>query len=238
MKKNVVRFALLVVMVLGTFAFSAQPSKNALACGDECPACEDTDCPTPTPILGAPVCGFDVTPLQGSAPLTVTVTNTGTVGASIFWDFGDNTLGEIGESVTHTYLGSGDFQLTQRVFNPDGTFCWHAEIIKVAAALATTTATPTPIVPVSTPQPVVPFSWTTTTSGSSCTISDVDDSSIVICGDNNTVTIDNSSIQPTPAPTATIKPLSIWQKIVLPWKTMWRGIVTIIQGWFDLNVAP
>lgn len=61
--------------------------------------------------------------------------------------------------------------------------------------------------------------------------------STTICASgNSTVTVDQSTqIVPTnnvqPA-----KPLTLGQKFWLPWKTFLRGVVTIIEGWFDLNI--
>ncbi len=71
-----------------------------------------------TPIL--PVAGFNVTPQNGTAPLTVHVTDTSTGATSWQYYFGDNTPNATTPNPSHTYPNNGTYVITQTVTNING----------------------------------------------------------------------------------------------------------------------
>ena len=71
-----------------------------------------------TPIL--PIPGFIVIPQNGSAPLTVNVTDTSIGATSWQYSFGDSTPNSTTPSPTHTYTDNGTFVITQTVTNVNG----------------------------------------------------------------------------------------------------------------------
>jgi len=68
----------------------------------------------------APVAGFTGTPPSGTAPLTVTFTDTTTNVPTIWqWNFGDNTTDTV-QNPVHTYLASGTYTVTLTASNAGG----------------------------------------------------------------------------------------------------------------------
>lgn len=214
----------LVAILIAVVVFSALPSSNAQACGEECP---------PPPVGPFPICGFHPVggTYTGEAPFQLTVVNDGSAG-DVIWYWGDNTLQGSGYGASHVYQGPGNYSLTQKITfagQPAGNYCTLTEIVKVLPAQTTATVTPDPTSTATPQSPVAPSNGNVTTSGDSCSITGVDNGSIAICGDNNTVTIDNSTVQPA----QTIVPvthLSFWDKLFLPLTNIWRFFIATIQG--------
>ncbi|HEV3334508.1 MAG TPA: putative Ig domain-containing protein [Bryobacteraceae bacterium] len=69
----------------------------------------------------APVAAITVTPLSGSAPLTVTGDASASTGGNLFysWNFGDHSVG-FGAVVSHTYTQPGTYSITVTVSNDVG----------------------------------------------------------------------------------------------------------------------
>ena len=72
----------------------------------------------PEPII--PTANFSFSPLTGSAPLTVTFTNTSVNGATYSWNFGDNTALSTDIAPTHVYQQSGNYTITLTATNQYG----------------------------------------------------------------------------------------------------------------------
>lgn len=96
---------------------------------------------TPTTTVTAPVAKFTVSPLSGTAPLTVAFSNTttGTV-TSYSWNFGDGTS-STAQSPSHTYSAAGTYYPILTATNSAGSSTFTATTpIQVSG----TTVTPTP----------------------------------------------------------------------------------------------
>lgn len=93
-----------------------------------------------------PVASFNASPLSGVAPLTVTLSNTSTGGAtSYLWDFGDTQTSTVASPPPHTYP-QGTYTITLSASNAGGTTSYNV-VINVSAAIpaapvADFTATP------------------------------------------------------------------------------------------------
>jgi PKD repeat protein len=85
---------------------------------------------------GAPVINFTISPLTGSAPLSVSFNNT-TIGRvdSWLWDFGDGTS-STEKSPKHSYTKAGTYRATLTARGPGGT------VTKAAASTITVSTTP------------------------------------------------------------------------------------------------
>ncbi len=69
----------------------------------------------------APVAGFTGTPLTGTAPRTITFTNTTTgEGLAYIWDFGDESEGSVAKNPVHTYVEAGIYDVVLTATNAAG----------------------------------------------------------------------------------------------------------------------
>ncbi|MFA7199735.1 MAG: PKD domain-containing protein, partial [Methanoculleus sp.] len=97
------------------------------------------------PVL--PVANFSADPTTGTAPLTVTFTDTSTGGPTVWnWSFGDgawhNTTDAAERNPTHTYAAAGNYTVSLTVDNADGTDT-HTETGYITVTGSTPTVTPT-----------------------------------------------------------------------------------------------
>ena len=78
--------------------------------------------PTPVPTPAPPVAVIQASPSTcGDAPFTVTFDGAGSIGATSYeWDFSDGTPIAAAPTVSHTFEGPGDYDVTLRVFGPGG----------------------------------------------------------------------------------------------------------------------
>lgn len=97
----------------------------------------------------APVVSFRGTPLSGTAPLTVSFSNTttGTVNAWL-WDFGDQT-GETAKAPAHTYTQAGTYTVSLTATGPGGS--------RTSTRTAYVTVSPPPTITVT--DPTAQTSW-------------------------------------------------------------------------------
>ena len=226
MKHQFVRVLLAVVLIFGTLGTTfALPSSTALAQGEY------------------PDCGISPAAPKGHVPLlvnfTVTCKTLGT--AAIVWFFFDDQTTGIGSQVQHTYYVPARHAAQVTVINAQGntmTYRLYIDVLYPAfsgTAVPAATPTPVPVVPTPVVTPPVPQGSGVTTSTTSGTIEGNNNVAPVISGDNATITIGQpvpaAAVQPTPIPAP---PLTLDQKFWLPWKTFWRGVVAVIEGWFDL----
>lgn len=181
-----------------------------------------------------PGCKASASAMFGPAPLTVDFSATSpNEGPSFNWGFGDGK-GETGADVTHTFTAEGNYRVRAFVTDVNGFYNTCALLIVKVGPNPNTTPVVAPVLPtpvVETPVAPVP-AGTTSATGS---IDGDNNIAPVINGDNNKVIIKIAE----PAPvveTVEPKPLTFGQKFWLPWKTFWSGVVTILVGWFDLNI--
>lgn len=181
-------------------------------------------------------CAVNIAATSGAVPFETTIEVTGPQGSTLV-TFGDGSPDMLGVLQKHTYYAVSRYTITAIVNGNDGNFYRCHGYVNVTAGLSpTVTAVPPVVVPTTTPAPAVPTGPSTTSASGS--INGDNNVAPVINGDNNKIDIRIEQpapavLQPAPVPAPA---LSFWQKFWLPWKTAWRGIVTIIEGWFDLNV--
>ncbi|HSW76531.1 MAG TPA: PKD domain-containing protein [Candidatus Saccharimonadales bacterium] len=75
---------------------------------------------TPPPPIGVPVAQFTASPTTGTAPLTVSFTNTSTNATSYLWQFGDSQITSSLSNPSnplHTYNLSGQYTVTLTAYN-------------------------------------------------------------------------------------------------------------------------
>lgn len=87
------------------------------------------------------------TPTSGCAPLTVSFTNTGSVGADFIWDFGDGSPIDTIANPTHTYGAAGSYTVTLYAVDSIGICGWSdtATIVITVGAPPTLTSAGTNI---------------------------------------------------------------------------------------------
>jgi len=81
--------------------------------------------------------GIEVVTANPTAQSTTTFNNTGSTGASYFWDFGDGNT-STAENPNHTYAEAGDYIVTQSVITDGG--CSITEVINLTIGVATATS--------------------------------------------------------------------------------------------------
>ena len=91
----------------------------------------------PEPII--PTANFSFSPLTGSAPLSVTFTNTSVNASSYSWNFGDGTAVSTAIAPTHIYQVSGNYTITLTATNTYGS----VSITKVITVDVATNQPPT-----------------------------------------------------------------------------------------------
>ncbi len=80
--------------------------------------------------------GIEVVTANPTAQTTTTFNNTGSSGASYFWDFGDGNT-STAENPNHTYAEAGEYMVTQSVITSGG--CSISEVITITVGIATAT---------------------------------------------------------------------------------------------------
>lgn len=88
----------------------------------------------------APVASFTLDVAAGTAPLTVTITNTSTnlVAPSYLWDFGDGEGSGEADPGTHTYTDAGSYTLSLTIVDVGGTSYAQAQVVVSASPVSVT----------------------------------------------------------------------------------------------------
>ncbi len=102
-----------------TFAYPGTFNVSLVATGSSGDSTTATTTITVDPPL-VPVASFRVNRASGSAPLTVTFTNSSSRAASYLWSFGDNTPLSIEESPEHTFTSPGTYLVTLTAIGEGG----------------------------------------------------------------------------------------------------------------------
>ncbi|WP_440949140.1 carbohydrate-binding protein [Methanosphaerula subterraneus] len=101
---------------------------------------------TPTPTVQPPVADFSVDKINGTAPLTIKITDASVNATTVKYNLGDGTSTGAtapGGVLSYTYTTVGTFTLTQTATNPTGSTNKTVTITVVAAPTTTPTVTPT-----------------------------------------------------------------------------------------------
>ncbi len=192
--------------------------------------------PEPEDPYPYPGCQAGASALFGPAPLTVQFWATSPDEMVAFnWGFGDG-MGETGQKVSHTFVAEGVYRVRAFVTSPRGFYnTCPMLIIEVGPSEEKNTLVTTPKIPV--PQPTVTPPVVQAASCSEISSEENSGPVIIICGDNNQITI-NPPAPSSPTVVEQPAPLSFWEKIALPFKEFFRGVIEVVEGWFNLQAAP